>query len=47
VRGPLSVTAPGAVAGWAALTERHGRLGLERALADAIDIAECGFAMTP
>ena len=29
VRGPLSVTAPGAVAGWAALAERHGRLGLD------------------
>jgi len=47
VRGPLSVTAPGAVAGWGALAERHGRLGLERALADAIDIAERGFGMTP
>ena len=47
VRGPLSVTAPGAVAGWAALAERHGRLGLERALADAIDIAERGFGVTP
>jgi gamma-glutamyltranspeptidase/glutathione hydrolase len=47
VRGPLSVTAPGAVAGWAALAERHGRLGLDRALADAIDIAERGFAVTP
>jgi gamma-glutamyltranspeptidase/glutathione hydrolase len=41
------VTAPGAVAGWAALAERHGRLGLDRALADAIDIAERGFAVTP
>jgi gamma-glutamyltranspeptidase/glutathione hydrolase len=47
VRGPLSVTAPGAVAGWAALAERHGRLGLERSLADAIEIAERGFAVTP
>ncbi|MDP9255017.1 MAG: gamma-glutamyltransferase family protein, partial [Actinomycetota bacterium] len=47
VRGPLSVTAPGAVAGWAALAERHGRLGLERALAEAIEIAERGFAVTP
>jgi gamma-glutamyltranspeptidase / glutathione hydrolase len=47
VRGPLSITAPGAVAGWAALAERHGRLGLDRALADAIDIAERGFAVTP
>jgi gamma-glutamyltranspeptidase / glutathione hydrolase len=47
LRGPLSVTAPGAVAGWVALAERHGRLGLDRALADAIDIAERGFAVTP
>ena len=45
--GPLSVTAPGAVAGWAALAERHGRLGLDRALEDAIDIAERGYAVTP
>jgi gamma-glutamyltranspeptidase / glutathione hydrolase len=47
LRGPHSVTAPGAVAGWAALAERHGRLGLDRALADAIDVAERGFAVTP
>jgi gamma-glutamyltranspeptidase/glutathione hydrolase len=47
VRGPLSVTAPGAVAGWVALAERHGRLGLDRALEDAIDIAERGYAVTP
>jgi gamma-glutamyltranspeptidase/glutathione hydrolase len=47
LRGPLSVTAPGAVAGWAALAERHGRLGLDRVLADAIDVAERGFAVTP
>src|SRR5262249_55024142 len=47
LRGPLTITAPGAVAGWAALAERHGRLGLDRALADAIDIAERGFAVTP
>ena len=47
MHGPLSITAPGAVAGWAALAERHGRLGLDAALADAIDIAERGFAVTP
>jgi gamma-glutamyltranspeptidase/glutathione hydrolase len=46
VRGPLAITAPGAVAGWAALAERHGRLGLDGALSDAIDIAERGFAVT-
>ena len=44
-RGPRSVTVPGAVAGWAALAERHGRLGLEACLADAIDTAERGFAV--
>jgi gamma-glutamyltranspeptidase / glutathione hydrolase len=44
-RGPRSVTVPGAVAGWVALAERHGRLGLDACLADAIDAAERGFAV--
>jgi gamma-glutamyltranspeptidase/glutathione hydrolase len=44
-RGPLSVTVPGAVAGWAALAERHGRLGLAECLSDAIAVAEKGFAV--
>ncbi len=43
--GPRAVTVPGAVAGWVALAERHGRLGLEACLADAIDAAERGFAV--
>jgi gamma-glutamyltranspeptidase/glutathione hydrolase len=43
-RGPTSVTVPGAVAGWAALSDRHGRLGLDACLADAIDAAERGYA---
>lgn len=43
-RGPRSVTVPGSVAGWAALSERHGRLGLDVCLADAIDVAEAGYA---
>ena len=43
--GPRSVTCPGAVAGWAALAERYGRLGLDACLADAIDVAERGFAV--
>jgi gamma-glutamyltranspeptidase / glutathione hydrolase len=43
--GPRSVTVPGAVAGWAALAERHGRLGLDACLADAIDAAERGYAV--
>jgi len=45
--GPMSVTVPGAVSGWGALLERHGRLGLDRCLAPAIEIAERGFAVTP
>jgi gamma-glutamyltranspeptidase/glutathione hydrolase len=46
-RGPRSVTVPGAVAGWAELAARHGRLGLDACLADAIDAAERGFAVAP
>jgi gamma-glutamyltranspeptidase / glutathione hydrolase len=44
-RGPRSVDVPGAVAGWAELSSRHGRLGLAACLADAIDVAERGFAV--
>jgi len=43
--GPRSVTVPGAVAGWSALAERFGRLGLDAALEDAISAAENGFAV--
>ena len=32
--GPMSVTVPGAVSGWVALLERHGRLGLDRVCAE-------------
>lgn len=46
-RGPRSVTVPGAVAGWAALGSRFGRLGLDACLADAIDVAERGYAVSP
>jgi gamma-glutamyltranspeptidase/glutathione hydrolase len=46
-RGPRSVTVPGAVAGWAELAGRHGRLGLDRCLVAAIDAAERGVAVTP
>lgn len=45
--GPTSVTVPGAVAGWGALAERHGALGLDACIADAVDAAENGFAVTP
>jgi gamma-glutamyltranspeptidase/glutathione hydrolase len=38
-----SVQVPGAVDGWLALHERHGRLPLERVLAPAVELAEDGF----
>ena len=47
VDGARSVTVPGAVGGWAALAGRYGLLGLDACLADAIDAAENGFAVTP
>ena len=45
VTGPQSVTVPGAVADWAALSERFGRLGLDACLASAVDAAANGFAV--
>lgn len=42
VDGPLSVTVPGAVAAWAALIEKFGRLTLSEALAPAVAAAEEG-----
>ena len=42
-RGWDSVTVPGAVAAWASLSERFGRLPFADLLAPAIDIAERGF----
>lgn len=45
--GSRSITVPGAVAGWALLAERHGRLGLEACLQDAIALAAQGFAVGP
>jgi gamma-glutamyltranspeptidase / glutathione hydrolase len=45
--GSRSVTVPGAVAGWAALASRFGRLGLDTLLGDAIAGAEEGFAVQP
>jgi gamma-glutamyltranspeptidase/glutathione hydrolase len=47
LHGPMSVTVPGTVSGWVALLERHGRFGLDRCLAAAIDAAESGFVATP
>jgi gamma-glutamyltranspeptidase/glutathione hydrolase len=44
--GPLPVTVPGCVDGWAALHERFGKLPLEKVLAPAIRHARVGFAVT-
>src|SRR4051812_13179262 len=44
-RGWDSVTVPGAVAGWVALSERFGRLPFEDLMAPAAEIAERGYAM--
>ncbi len=41
-----SVTVPGAVAAWERLAADHGRFGLDRLLAPAIDAAENGYAVT-
>ncbi|HTP21269.1 MAG TPA: gamma-glutamyltransferase [Solirubrobacteraceae bacterium] len=40
--GPASVDVPGAVAGWGELSRRFGRVGLDRCLAPAIDLAREG-----
>lgn len=45
--GMDSVTIPGAVAGWAALHERYGRLPLANVLAPAIRLAREGFPLAP
>lgn len=45
--GPLSITAPGAIAGWQALHDRFGRLPWRRVLAPAIDLARNGFPVSP
>lgn len=42
---PHAVTVPGAIEAWAGLNARHGRLGLDRVLARAIDLAENGYVM--
>ena len=46
-RGWDSVTVPGAVSAWAALSERFGQLPFADLLAPAIDYAERGFLVTP
>ena len=44
-RGWDSVTVPGAVAGWASMSERFGRLPFADLMAPAIEIAERGYAV--
>jgi gamma-glutamyltranspeptidase / glutathione hydrolase len=46
VRGVDSVTVPGAVAGWAAMHEKFGKLSFEQCLQPAIEIAERGYGVT-
>ena len=46
-RGWIPVMVPGAVAGWAALSERFGKLPFAEVLQPAIEYAEKGYAVTP
>jgi gamma-glutamyltranspeptidase/glutathione hydrolase len=46
-RGWNSVTVPGAVSGWVALSERFGALPFDELFAPAIDYAQNGFAVSP
>lgn len=45
-RGALSVTVPGAVAGWMTLLEQHGSWTFERVAQHAIRLAEEGFVVS-
>ncbi|MCO5107751.1 MAG: gamma-glutamyltransferase family protein [Burkholderiaceae bacterium] len=47
MRGWDSVTVPGAVAGWAALHAKFGRLPFDALFGPAVELAERGFAVTP
>ena len=46
VKGPYSVTAPGAVDGWAALLSAYGTMTLAEVLEPAIEYGENGFAIS-
>jgi gamma-glutamyltranspeptidase / glutathione hydrolase len=46
VRGIDTITIPGAVAGWAALHAKFGKLPFEQCLQPAIEIAERGYGVT-
>ncbi|KPF85536.1 gamma-glutamyltransferase [alpha proteobacterium AAP38] len=45
--GSLSVTVPGAVAGWVELHKKYGKLPLDKVLAPAIAYANDGFPLSP
>jgi len=45
--GPFSVTVPGTVEGWGALSSRYGKLPWKELLAPAIRVATDGFSLTP
>ena len=44
--GPLTVSVPGAVDGWATLLKQHGTIPIARALSPAIEYARSGFAVS-
>ena len=46
-RGWLPVMVPGMVAGWAALSDRFGKLSFEELMQPAADYARRGYAVTP
>lgn len=47
INGPLTVSVPGAVSGWAALLDAGGSLPLRNVLAPAISLATEGFPASP
>jgi gamma-glutamyltranspeptidase/glutathione hydrolase len=47
IRGPRSITVPGSVAGWEALSQHYGKLELGRCLERAVRLAETGFPVSP
>lgn len=42
-----AVTVPGSALAWQTLIDRHGRMGLDRVMARAIDLAENGYVVAP
>jgi gamma-glutamyltranspeptidase/glutathione hydrolase len=44
---PLTITVPGACAGWCDLVERHGSMSLSKIFAPAVRLAEKGFPVAP